>query len=169
MELQFEELHAGDSVRIKEMSALASAIVKEYYDPLLGEEQNDYMIAMFQSEQSIARQLCDGKRYYFARYDGEDIGFFCFYPRGEAMYLSKLYLRRDMRGRGYARPMLALIAEESKKCGLYAIELNVNKHNRSKEIYERLGFVRIKSEKIDIGSGYYMDDYVYRLELGQSG
>lgn len=167
MELQFEELHAGDYGRIAQMSALASAIVKEYYDPILGAQQNDYMIAMFQSEQSIARQLEEGKRYFFARYGGENIGFFCFYPHDDVMYLSKLYLRRDMRGRGFARPILRLIAEESRKCGLYAIELNVNKHNRTMEIYERLGFVRVRSEKIDIGSGYCMDDYVYRLKLEQ--
>ena len=165
MKLTFEELFAGDMPRIEEMSALASGIVKEYYDPLLGAAQNDYMIGLFQSAASISEQLNDGKRYFFVRYGGEDIGFFCFYPHDDAMYLSKLYLRADMRGRGFARPMIAFISEETKKCGLSAIELNVNKHNVSKDIYERLGFVRIRSEKNDIGHGYYMDDYVYRLEI----
>lgn len=165
MNLEFEKLTAGDTVRIAQMSELASAIVKEYYDPLLGAAQNDYMIEMFQSAASIAQQLDEGKQYYFVQYSGEDIGFFCFYPHDDAMYLSKLYLRADMRGKGFARPILELIGEESKKVGLNAIELNVNKNNQTKFIYEKLGFVRVRSEKNDIGSGYYMDDYVYRLEL----
>ncbi len=165
MELEFEELHAGDTARIENMSALASSIVKEYYDPLLGAEQNDYMIEMFQSARSIAKQLEEGKRYYFASLGGEDVGFICFYPHDDVMYLSKLYLRADMRGKGFARPMLALVADEAKKSGFDAIELNVNKHNRTQQIYEKLGFVRVRSEKNDIGSGYYMDDYVYRLEI----
>lgn len=165
MELRFKELFAGDTSGIGRMSALAGGIVKEYYDPLLGAAQNDYMIVMFQSARSIAAQLGEGKRYFFVQYDGEDIGFFCFYPHDDAMYLSKLYLRADMRGRGFARPMIDFIGEEAKKVGLYAIELNVNKGNVSKNIYEKLGFVRIRSEKNDIGQGYYMDDYVYRLTL----
>jgi len=32
-------------------------------------------------------------------------------------------------------------------------------------IYEKLGFKILRSEKNDIGQGYYMDDYVYRLEF----
>ena len=45
------------------------------------------------------------------------------------------------------------------------MELNVNKHNDTIRIYEKMGFRLLRSEKNDIGSGYYMDDYVYRLEL----
>ena len=165
MELRFQELAAGDTAGIERMSALASGIVKEYYDPLLGAEQNDYMIEMFQSARSIAGQLDEGKRYFFVRLADEDIGFFCFYPHDDAMYLSKFYLRADMRGRGFAREMIRFIGEEAKKRGLYAIELNVNKDNATKYIYEKLGFVCIRSEKNDIGHGFYMDDYVYRLEL----
>jgi hypothetical protein len=61
--------------------------------------------------------------------------------------------------------MLGLIAGEAEKLGLSAIELNVNKGNESKYIYEKLGFQRIRAEKNDIGGGFFMDDYVYRLEL----
>lgn len=165
MELRFEELFKGDSARIGEMSRLASAIVKEYYDPLLGAEQNDYMVAMFQSAESIAEQLGENKRYFFVQYGGEDVGFFCFYPHDDAMYLSKLYLRRDMRGKGFSRKIIEFIKGESKKAELSAIELNVNKENVSKYIYEKLGFVCVRSEKNDIGHGFYMDDYVYRLDF----
>jgi hypothetical protein len=32
-------------------------------------------------------------------------------------------------------------------------------------IYEKLGFVRVRDEKNDIGHGYYMDDFVYDYYL----
>jgi RimJ/RimL family protein N-acetyltransferase len=48
---------------------------------------------------------------------------------------------------------------------LNRIELNVNKNNQSKYIYEKLGFKILRAEKIDIGNGFYMDDYVYYLEF----
>ena len=135
------------------------------YDPLLGEEQNDYMIEMFQSYTSIKNQLAAGKRYFFVKENDRNIGFICFYPTKSAMYLSKLYLQKDARGKGYARKMLRLIRDEALKIGLHAIELNVNKGNESRFIYEKLGFQLVRSEKNDIGSGFYMDDYVYRIEF----
>ena len=62
--------------------------------------------------------------------------------------------------------MLDFLREEARREGLSAIELNVNKYNdHSIFVYEKLGFVRIRAEMNDIGSGYYMDDFVYRLEL----
>ena len=60
--------------------------------------------------------------------------------------------------------MIDFVKNEAKAAGLNAIELNVNKNNISKYIYEHLGFRLIRDEKNDIGHGYFMDDYVYRLE-----
>ena len=162
--MNFKELNPKNENDIREMSAMASSIVKEYYDPLLGAAQNDYMIEMFQSPHAIAEQLSHGYRYIFVRENEQNVGFMAFYPRGDAMYLSKLYLYQNERGKGYSHKMIDFLKGESEKCGLRAIELNVNKENVSKYIYEKLGFRQIRSEKNDIGHGYYMDDYVYRLE-----
>ena len=165
MELRFEELRASDAARIKEMSALAEEIWKEYYEPLLAEGQTDYMIGLFLTPEAIEAQIRENKKYFFVRYEGEDIGFISFYPHEDYMYLSKFYLRADMRGKGFARKIIGFVADAAKQLGFDAIELNVNKYNVTTEIYEKLGFVCIRSEINDIGHGYVMDDYVYRLEL----
>ena len=162
--MTFTSLDPNDQTDILRMSALASSIVKEYYDSLLGAAQNDYMIDMFQSPKAIAEQLSHGYRYYFACDNGAEVGFMAFYPRGDAMYLSKLYLQKSSRGNGFAHSMIDFVKNEAKAAGLRAIELNVNKNNISKYIYEHLGFRLIRDEKNDIGHGYFMDDYVYRLE-----
>lgn len=163
MKLIFEELRAEDDKRICEMSALAKLIWKEYYEPILPEGQTDYMLGLFLSPEAIKKQSEENKRWFFVRYDGEDIGFISFYPIGDAMYLSKFYLRADMRGRGFAHEIIGFVREETQKLGLDAVELNVNKYNITTAIYEKLGFVRIRSEVNDIGHGFVMDDYVYRL------
>ena len=161
----FEKLSLSDEGGIEEMSAIATAIVREHYDPILGKEQNDYMLKKFQSAQAIRGQLEQGYRYYFVGDKAHRLGFMAFYPRGEAMYLSKLYLYKDERGKGYSRRMIDFVADQARAEGLSAIELNVNRFNGSVDIYEKLGFTRIRSEKIDIGSGYFMDDYVYSLPV----
>lgn len=161
----FEKLSLSDEGAVEEMSAIATAIVREHYDPILGKEQNDYMLKKFQSYDAIRGQLEQGYRYYFVGDKAHRLGFMAFYPRGEAMYLSKLYLYKNERGKGYSRRMIDFVAAEARAEGLSAIELNVNRFNGSVDIYEKLGFTRIRSEKIDIGSGYYMDDYVYSMSV----
>jgi GNAT superfamily N-acetyltransferase len=162
--MEFKQLTETDGNGIREMSGLATGIVRDYYDPIIGKAQNDYMLDRFQSVAGITDQLRHGYRYYFVREDGRDIGFLAFYPREDHMYLSKLYLRGEERGKGRAREILDFVAGKAREEGLSAIELNVNKRNPTVRIYEKLGFRIKRAEKNDIGSGFYMDDYVFRLE-----
>lgn len=159
--MEFSELLMEDTSGIERMSRLASAIVKEHYDPILGSEQNDYMIDMFQSAKAISQQLSHGYRYFFAVSGGEEVGFMAFYKRSDELYLSKLYLQKSSRGKGYAKEMLHFLIENAKAIGARSITLNVNKYNPSTLIYEKLGFQKLRDEKNSIGNGYYMDDYVY--------
>jgi hypothetical protein len=41
----------------------------------------------------------------------------------------------------------------------------VNRYNKAKGFYEKLGFKVIGKEDIDIGNGYLMNDYVMQLEI----
>lgn len=123
------------------------------------------MIAMFQTEKAIKKQLEAGYRYFFVNENKKAVVFFAFYPKETAMYLSKFYLYKAERGKGYAHQMLDFVIDEARKYGLQAIELNVNKYNSACQVYERLGLKKICSEKNDIGNGFYMDDYVYRLDI----
>ncbi len=148
------------------LSQLASRVVKEYYDPILGAEQNDYMIWRFQSVEAIDEQLAGGYDYYLVWEDRKTpIGFLAFYLRKEDLYLSKLYLQKESRGKGYAREMLDFIIRQAKEKKREKVTLNVNRFNPTIKIYEKMGFVQVREEKIDIGGGYYMDDYVYSLQL----
>lgn len=166
MAVTFEELKTNDFSAILEMSEMASEIWHDHYDPIIGRAQVDYMIERFLSEGAIVWQLAHGYRYYFVMAAGRKVGFFAYCLREDALYLSKLYLRRSERGKGYSRAILGHLIDRARQSGLPAIELNVNKHNESSiAVYEHLGFRRIRAEKNDIGAGYYMDDYVYWVEV----
>ena len=163
--MNFEQLLLWDESHIMKMSEMATEILREHYDPIVGKAQNDYMLKKFQAADAIRSQLEQGYRYYFASENGRRIGFLAFYPKTCCMYLSKLYLYKAERGKGYSRKMLDFVILKAREEGLAAIELNVNKRNSAVLVYEKLGFKIIRSEKNDIGQGYYMDDYVCRLEL----
>lgn len=163
--MEFEQLLLSDANKIKEMSEMATEIVREHFDSIIGKHQNDYMIEKFQTVAAIRSQLEQGSQYYFVIKNGRRIGFLAYYPKALCMYLSKIYLYKEERGKGNFRKMLDFIIRKAQEKKLPCIELNVNKNNNAALAYEKLGFKIIRSEKIDIGGGFYMDDYVYRLEI----
>ena len=150
---------------VKEMSILATSILRDYYDSIIGEEQNTYMLNKFQTVEAIKEQIEHGYQYYFIKLNNENIGFLAFFFRLDHLYLSKFYLKEEMRNKGYGREAIDFLKTKAKENSYHYIELNVNKYNPSRFIYEKFGFINDRSECNDIGNGFYMDDYVYRLEI----
>ncbi|MBP5311509.1 MAG: GNAT family N-acetyltransferase [Clostridia bacterium] len=166
IDVTFEKLEKDDRSGVAEMSALATSIIRDYYDPILGSAQNDYMLEMFQSERSILEQLDHGANYYFIRCEGRTVGFLAFYLKKDHLYLSKFYIEAVSRGRGAGTETLRFLKGEANKAGVSSIRLNVNKNNlASIGYYEAAGFIRIRSEINDIGGGFFMDDHVYSLDI----
>lgn len=163
--ISFKKLEKTNEEEVRVMSRMASSIVKEHFDPLVGPEQNDYMIAMFQTEQAIAGQLDAGYEYYFVLADSGVVGFLAFYDDAPELHLSKFYLYKESRGRGYAKEMQKFVIQAAKEKGLEAIALNVNRNNSSVQVYKALGYQVAREEVNSIGHGYVMDDFVMRYEL----
>ena len=163
--MEFIRLDAKDEKTVESMSSMAYAIVREHFDPIIGKAQNDYMLEKFQTVSAIRDQLVHGYQYFFVKEEGRTIGFLAYYPKHECMYLSKFYLYKEERGKGYSRKMLDFVIQKTREAGLSCIELNVNRNNDAILAYEKLGFVKVREEKNDIGHGFFMDDFVYRLDI----
>lgn len=164
-EVLMEFLLIREEADIRRLSRIAKEIIRSYYDPILGEAQNTYMIELFQSEAGIRRQITEGYTFYLPVEGARPLGFFAYRFKEDHMYLSKFYLYSTERGKGFGREILRFLMSVALESGVHAIELNVNKENPTIAVYEKMGFRRIRAEKNDIGHGYYMDDYVYRLEF----
>ena len=164
--MKYKRVFLENKEEIKALSALATKIVKEHFDPLIGEAQNDYMISKFQSVSAIREQIAEGYRYYFVLKNQEQLGFMAFYPKNKKMYLSKFYVDSKFRGQGIASKMFQFVKEQSIKEKLSAIVLNVNRNNKEViDIYQHLGFRKIREEKNEIGKGYVMDDFVLEYRI----
>lgn len=163
--MEFIRLDVKDEEAVENMSSMAYAIVREHFDPIIGKAQNDYMLEKFQTVSAIRDQLVHGYQYFFVKEGERTIGFLAYYPKHECMYLSKFYLYKEERGKGYSRNMLDFVIQKTREAGLSCIELNVNRNNDAILAYEKLGFVKTREEKNDIGHGFFMDDFVYRLDI----
>ena len=143
------------------VAGLAHEIWYEYYVPLIGRAQVDYMVSKFQSSGAMAGQMREGYEYYLAERDGRPIGYCAVQPQPaeSSLFLSKLYLLRDARGAGTGRVCMEFIEQLARRRGLNLLWLTVNKGNPAVKAYERLGF-RIAADLVmDIGGGFVMDDY----------
>ena len=154
------------------IAALADEIWREHYTPIIGEAQVEYMLKKFQSAERIREDIKLGGYVYFtAEYikTGEKVGYCAVQPKEDCLLLSKLYVRKDYRGRGIARSFLDEVTMLCRfEYGFDKIRLTVNKHNDdSIAAYKRMGFETIDSVKTDIGGGFYMDDFVMELPIEQ--
>ena len=58
--MRFEEVKRADGEGVQALSALATSIVREHFDPIIGKAQNDYMLEKFQSVPALRSQLESG-------------------------------------------------------------------------------------------------------------
>jgi ribosomal protein S18 acetylase RimI-like enzyme len=86
--------------------------------------------------------------------------------QGDALFLSKIYIKRDYRNKGNGREVFEFINQQARKNQCKKIWLTVNKHNNAAiDIYLKRGFTIAESVNKDIGNGFFMDDYVMEYSI----
>jgi ribosomal protein S18 acetylase RimI-like enzyme len=154
--------------QIGAVESLAGIIWLEYYTPIIGKAQVDYMLDKFQSRPAITQQIAEGFRYYLIEEADRYIGYMSIQPKGRELFLSKIYVEAALRGKGYGRKCLAFIETIARKEGFEAVTLTVNKNNtNSIAAYEKWGFAKIEAIVQDIGGGFVMDDYKMGKPVGR--
>ena len=148
--------------QIEELADLASSIWHEYWVCLLSSEQINYMVENFQSEKAIKNQNeNENYSYYFILQNNEKAGYFGISDKGDYLFLSKLYIKKEFRHKGIGTKAFERIKELADG---KPIRLTVNKHNtNSITAYKKWGFKTIDAVVTDIGSGFVMDDYIMEV------
>jgi RsiW-degrading membrane proteinase PrsW (M82 family)/ribosomal protein S18 acetylase RimI-like enzyme len=136
------------------------------YGDILSKAQIDYMLNMMYSEKSLTEQMKQGHEFVIV-YDGmEPIGFASVSLTEPGIFkLHKLYVLPSYQGKGTGRFAINEIVKAIKQKGASSLLLNVNRNNTAKSFYEKIGFAVMREEDIDIGGGYFMNDYVMELKL----
>jgi diamine N-acetyltransferase len=136
------------------------------YASLLSKEQIDYMLQMMYSVSSLEKQMKDGCNFIIVYDDETPVGFASFQDMGNTIYkLHKIYILASQQGKGTGRLIIDYICDEIKPKGAKSLQLQVNRHNKAKDFYNKLGFTVIDNLKLDIGNGYFMDDYIMEKKL----
>jgi RimJ/RimL family protein N-acetyltransferase len=150
----------------KELSEMARDIWIDYYTPFLNAELPEYVVEKFQSEEAIREQIKNGYLYSFVIFDEKKIGYYCIHPEGESLFMSKYYISKEYRGKGFGSKVMDEILENGREMNMKRVYLRVNKYNSgSIKIYLHKGFVTVGELEEDIGDGFVLEDYVMEYRL----
>lgn len=153
--------------QLKELAQKANEIWHEYFIDIITLEQIEYMVEKFQSYKAIKHAIEEENYTYFLAYEKNCLIGYCGVKlEEERLFLSKLYLQKESRGKGLSSAMLKqaiAFAEEHHKKAIY---LTCNKYNtHSLDVYKAKNFYVVDSVESDIGNGFIMDDYILQLDL----
>lgn len=156
------EIEIVKKEELKIIHDLAHVIWPLVYDYMIPKDQIDYMLEKMYSIASLESQMNEGDIFLLFKEDNVPHGFasYLIHHSDTRVRLHKLYVHPSAQKNGWGLKMLNHIFEEGKKEGKKEIELNVNRNNKSIGFYQHIGFVIEKSEDINIGMGYQMNDYV---------
>lgn len=151
---------------VAETAAIAAAIWREHYPSLIGVDQIDYMLAKFQTPEAINRQLEEGFHYRLLRRGGKALGYVAWRVDDADIFISKIYLLRELRGSGLAWACFEWLCAVGRRDRCRRIWLTVNRNNRiAIKAYRRWGMREAGTVVADIGGGFVMDDYRFELML----
>lgn len=153
---------------VETIRSLAIEIWEDAYSAILAKEQLDYMLDEIYSAEKIANQIKNNQQTFLLLIEDEQpVAFAAYSPRDEdadIYKLHKLYCLPITQGKGYGKILINEVSDHVLKAGKHILDLNVNRYNKAKNFYEKMGFKVIYEEDIPIGP-YFMNDYVMRKEL----
>jgi ribosomal protein S18 acetylase RimI-like enzyme len=163
--IEIKRAEINDMPKVRE---LAHKIWPSAYGSILSAEQLDYMLNLIYSISSLEHQYSVLNHQFILVIENKiPVAFASFSPHEDATvyHLNKIYVLPGQQGKSIGKKMLNYIIEEIRKAGATTLQLNVNRHNKALNFYKKQGFKIIREEDIDIGEGYFMNDYVLELKL----
>ena len=149
--------------------ALAAEAFPHTYREILSPEQTEYMMHWMYDVESLRRQMTqEGHVYFIAYADGLPVGYVSVRPEGAGkVHLEKIYVLPAWQKKRVGGALFRHAVAYVRKChpGARAIELNVNRRNPALDFYRHMGMRIDRQGDFDIGNGFYMNDYIMRLDL----
>ena len=151
------------------INKLAHVIWPAAYGEILSPDQLTYMLNKIYALNFLENQLLHLHHNFIIAYDENvPVSFASFSPKEEEVsvfHLHKIYVLPNRQGSGTGKILLDYVINAIKKRGATALTLNVNRYNKARYFYEKKGFTITHEIDIDIGEGYFMNDYIMRLSF----
>jgi diamine N-acetyltransferase len=158
----------ADRQAISLIQALAHQIWPHAYGDILSAAQLAYMLHKIYSTEALEQQMAT-QTFVLAQEAGKRIGFAAYAPKlppdSTTYHLHKIYVLPNQQGKGVGKLLLDHVLTAIRPLGATSLTLNVNRYNKARFFYEKLSFQITGEEDIDIGNGFFMNDYIMTLPL----
>jgi diamine N-acetyltransferase len=146
---------------------LAREIWPVAYAGIVEPVQLAYMLDLIYNNATLRDQLLNQQHtFLMAESDGKPVAFAAFSTVEPGVCkLHKIYVHQNTQGQGIGKKLIDFITGHLQSQPVHTLRLNVNRQNKARFFYEKLGFVVIKEEDVDIGKGYFMVDFVMEKKL----
>lgn len=161
------EIRPATPQDIPDIERLARKIWPVTYGNILTPEQLNYMLDYFYNPTALEDQLVkQGHRFIMAMLDKEAVGFASWSLIQPGVYkLHKLYVDTSIQGKGIGKKLVDYIVDVLENDKATALRLNVNRHNKARVFYEKIGFTIIGEEDVDIGNGVFQNDFIMEKKI----
>ena len=124
---------------------------------------------MMYAPESILNQMNElHHEFFIISKDGEPSGYLSIETVEKDLYeFQKIYSLPSLHGSGIGRFIIeqGVAYLKSIHPGSFTVELNVNRENPALGFYKHMGFHEHATRDFHIGNGYYMNDYIMRMEV----
>lgn len=139
---------------------LAYEIWNDYYVPIIGQNQVDYMLANMYNGESLVEQMeIKNHKFFIVKNNLVPLGFVSvFNEREDEWFINKFYIKQSIAAKGIGTEAFNNLKQiiTPKK-----ITLTVNRQNyKSINFYFKNGFKIKAVADFDIGNGYFMNDFI---------
>lgn len=142
------------------------------YDDILEQAQIDYMLDLMYSKEVLEQQMNENQTFLIIQEEKLDLAFVSFetnYDNLPQTKIHKIYISLIAQGKGLGKILIEETERQAINKRNERMLLNVNRENKARFFYEKLGFKIAYTEDIEIGNGYLMNDFVMVKEVEKGG
>jgi ribosomal protein S18 acetylase RimI-like enzyme len=153
---------------IKSIQKIAFDTWPSAYGDILEQAQIDYMLDLMYSEEVLEKQMNESQTFLIIKEEKLDLAFVSFetnYDNQPQTKIHKIYISPAAQGKGLGKILIEETERQAINKRNERILLNVNRQNKARFFYEKIGFKIAYSEDIEIGNGYLMNDFVMVKEV----
>lgn len=163
------EIREASSTDIPLIQQLAKEVWYVTYGPLQPKEKVDYLFNLMYSLPSLIQQM-EEKHHHFllAKDETGYLGYASYELNCHNQHktkIHKIYVMPHAQGKGVGKELITMIEGIASATHNTVLSLNVFRHNPAINFYQKIGFSKTAEEKIDVGQGYVMDDFVMEKQL----
>ena len=146
---------------------LAREIWPVTYAEIVPPDHLNYMLNLFYNNAALRDQMLNQQHtFLMVELDEKPVAFAAFSTIEPGISkLHKIYVHQNTQGKGIGKLLIDFITDHLQTQSIHTLRLNVNRYNKARFFYEKLGFAITKEEDVDVGNGVFMIDYIMEKKL----